>query len=141
MRPYKISKLYCPLQNDERCNGFLYYDHKGGCTLLVLSTFFLSSPTGGTTVFYNTHTTTTKTIPVEMAQSLRGFWTFTELGSKIDLSGNKQPAYWSHSPQFWPAFTPGFVQGVSGLYLSPGQNIRVGEGGCNWRVFLICAAC
>jgi hypothetical protein len=95
--------------------------------LLVLNTFFLSSTNqvSTTQVFYNSHTTTAKTIPVEMAQSLKGFWSFTELGSKTDLSGKKQTAYWPHSSSFWPSFSPGFVQGVSPLALSGSAWIQV----------------
>ena len=115
------------VQNDQRCNGFKYAKPAGGCILLVLNSFFISSTNqvSTTQVFYNSHTTTAKTIPVEMAQTLKGFWSFTELGSKTDLSGKKQTAYWPHSSSFWPSFSPGFVQGVSPLKLSGSAWIQV----------------
>ena len=114
------------IQNDERCNGFKYSQPRGGCTLLVLTTFFLASAHRGATtaVFYNSHIVTARTIPVEMAQALAGFWSLTMPDQKSDLSGKKKNAK-TFSPSFGNTFSPGYVPGYRPMYLAGGAWLSV----------------
>ena len=117
----QLIKLYsCYLfQNDELCNGFQFSQESGECTLLILSSFFLSSTNlvSKTKVFYNSNTTTARTIPIELAKKLKGFWSFAGMGHSLDLSGNKQNS-WSGERDFLESFTPGYLRKVKTMYLS-----------------------